>query len=277
MNYLSLSHIVILFLIFSFIGWIWETIYRSIMEKKWQKSGFLYGPLCPIYGFSGVAVFVIAKIFEFATQSLASWYEIFLLTAFSSALIEYTTSWFLEKKFHALWWDYSHMPFNIHGRISLFSTLFFGLAGVLAYNIITPIVLKALSTYAEFGAFTAGIIDAGAFLCIALISFDAGITISSLTDFSKRAQLAYEKIEAYMQNAVETTREKGVSISERISEEQERFARQIYDEIAAHMQRFNQSSVMRIQRFSHSRAHMMQTFEDLKQTIIQKYFEFRNK
>ena len=38
------------FIFYSFCGWVWETAYCSIKERHYVPRGFLYGPLCPIYG-----------------------------------------------------------------------------------------------------------------------------------------------------------------------------------------------------------------------------------
>ena len=79
-----ISRYFVYFVIFSFFGWIYESIYCTIKSKRWENRGFLYGPLCPIYGAGGVGITAI--------------------------VLEYGTSWTLEKLFHAYWWDYSEMP-----------------------------------------------------------------------------------------------------------------------------------------------------------------------
>ena len=33
------------FIIYSFLGWILESTYKTIMQKKFVNSGFLYGPI----------------------------------------------------------------------------------------------------------------------------------------------------------------------------------------------------------------------------------------
>ena len=107
------------FIVFSFMGWVWETVYCTFKTKHWQNRGFLYGP---IYGTAAVTAMIVFNFVPVLnTGSLASW-KIFLICAAGSAVIEYATSYVLEKIFHAVWWDYSTVPLNINGRICLPAT-----------------------------------------------------------------------------------------------------------------------------------------------------------
>lgn len=49
------------FVIYSFLGWIMESVFRSILEKKLINTGFLIGPLCPIYGFGACIMFLFLE------------------------------------------------------------------------------------------------------------------------------------------------------------------------------------------------------------------------
>ena len=112
-----LSRYFVYFIIFSCMGWIYESIYCTIRAKKWENRGFLYGPLCPIYGAGGVAITAIADFISAHTDATFTWWQIFLVAFLGSIVLEYGTSWALEKLFHAYWWDYSSMPLNINGRV----------------------------------------------------------------------------------------------------------------------------------------------------------------
>ena len=125
--YMWLSRYFVYFIIFSCMGWIYESIYCTIRAKKWENRGFLYGPLCPIYGAGGVAITAIADFISVHTDATFTWWQIFLVAFFGSIVLEYGTSWALEKLFHAYWWDYSSMPLNINGRVfSIFCRLWGG-------------------------------------------------------------------------------------------------------------------------------------------------------
>ncbi|MEE0955406.1 MAG: putative ABC transporter permease [Eubacterium sp.] len=135
-----LSQFFVYFIFYSFLGWVWETIYCTIKEKHFANRGFLFGPVCPIYG---SCVIVVQLLYRFAhgwvNESMPLW-ELFLICAVGSAIGEYGTSWYLEKRFHARWWDYSTLPLNIKGRICLPVTLCFGAAGVVIVRYLLPAI-----------------------------------------------------------------------------------------------------------------------------------------
>ena len=106
------------FFIYSFMGWIYESIFCTIKEKKWCNRGFLYGPIIPIYGFGAVIISIFVNV-SVDNHVTTPWWKVFLVSMVGSAILEYVTSWALEKIFHARWWDYSNMPLNILGQICL--------------------------------------------------------------------------------------------------------------------------------------------------------------
>jgi uncharacterized membrane protein len=134
-------NLILLFLIYSFFGWIWESIYISINDKKITNRGFLNGPYIPIYGFGGIFVYIFLN--KFFTYSLdVNIIYIYVLGLLSATVIEYLTSFILEKTFNAQWWDYSNKKMNINGRICLEASLFWGLLSVIFIELVNPILIK---------------------------------------------------------------------------------------------------------------------------------------
>ena len=128
------------FMFYSFLGWIWESIYCLAKERKWADRGFLFGPICPIYGSCAVGTSIVFNVFGlFSSPDFPLW-GIFLICFFASVVAEYSTSWVLEKRFHARWWDYSTMPLNIRGRICVPVSIAFGLAGIMIVKYLIPAV-----------------------------------------------------------------------------------------------------------------------------------------
>lgn len=127
------------FFIYSVLGWLCESIYCSITQSKIINSGFMYGPYCPIYGFGGLLVVVVLT--PFLNQPVI----VFLLGMVMTTTLEYTTSYLMEKAFNAKWWDYSHMKFNINGRVCLLFAIFFGIMGLFATYVIHPYVQKLIN------------------------------------------------------------------------------------------------------------------------------------
>ena len=122
------------FFIYSFIGWIIETIYVSIKQAKIANRGFLIGPYCPIYGLSAIIM----------TSLLSSYKDdiliLFIVGLFIASLLEYITSLLLEKLFKVRWWDYSDKILNIDGRVCLQNSVLFGLLCILLVQFLDPTI-----------------------------------------------------------------------------------------------------------------------------------------
>ena len=123
----------LLLLVYSFLGWCGEMVYCSIGQRRLcEKRGFLNGLLCPIYG-HGAIVVLLALDGGCANPLLT-----FLLGAILTSLVEYITSFAMEKLFHMRWWDYSQYRFHINGRVCLLNSTLFGLASVFLCHIASP-------------------------------------------------------------------------------------------------------------------------------------------
>jgi len=129
----------ILFLIYSFIGWLIEVINSLIIEKKFVNRGFMLGPYCPIYGSS--AIIMIFYLERYVDNIIT----VFFLAVVVCSIMEYIVSYIMEKLFNARWWDYSKRKFNINGRVCLTNAFLFGLLGVLLVYLINPILKNLLS------------------------------------------------------------------------------------------------------------------------------------
>ncbi|WP_086350053.1 putative ABC transporter permease [Candidatus Enterococcus clewellii] len=126
------SELILLFFIYSFIGWVWETIYCSINAGRFVYRGFLTGPYCPIYGFG------ILGVLYFLEPLKNNLVLLYFSSAVLVSVLEYLTSYALEKMFHASWWDYKDVPLNLNGRIALPVSAFWGIACVLIVKVIHP-------------------------------------------------------------------------------------------------------------------------------------------
>lgn len=126
------SELILLFFIYSFIGWVWETIYCSIKAGRFVYRGFLAGPYCPIYGFG------ILGVLYFLEPLKNNLVLLYFTSALLVSVLEYLTSYALEKMFHASWWDYKDVPLNLNGRIALPISAFWGIACVLIVKVIHP-------------------------------------------------------------------------------------------------------------------------------------------
>lgn len=137
---IKISYILKVFLVFfiySVVGYILEVIVTSLPAKKLNLNrGFMIGPYIPIYGTGAIAMsFLLAK---YQDDLLV----LFIMSTIICSVIEYLTSYIMEKIYKLRWWDYSHKKFNINGRICLTSSIFFGLGGVLIMKFINPLITK---------------------------------------------------------------------------------------------------------------------------------------
>ncbi len=126
------------FVVYCFLGWICESTYVSIPKGHFVNRGFLYGPYIPIYGFG--AMIALYPLIGFYNQPIL----VFLLSMLLTSILEYFTSWAMEKMFHTLWWDYSKKKFNINGRVCLLNSTLFGIMCTLLVYVIHPITTDLL-------------------------------------------------------------------------------------------------------------------------------------
>ena len=122
----------LLFMLYSFFGWVIEMIVCTIADKKVVNRGFLIGPYCPIYGCGCLLIILLLR--KYYNDGLV----LFIMSVLLCSVLEYFTSYIMEKLFNARWWDYSDRKFNINGRICLETLVLFGILGLLLVYIINP-------------------------------------------------------------------------------------------------------------------------------------------
>lgn len=124
-----------LFITYSFIGWVIEVMNELIINKKIVNRGFLIGPYCPIYGWGSIFMILFIK-------NTGDIIGTFLKIVFICAVLEYTTSYIMEKLFKTRWWDYSKNKYNINGRICLETMFLFGIGGCILLYLVNPFIIS---------------------------------------------------------------------------------------------------------------------------------------
>ncbi|MBS6524879.1 MAG: hypothetical protein KH322_02545 [Peptoniphilaceae bacterium] len=127
-----------LFFIYSVAGWVTEVFLKFLEYKRFINRGFLIGPYCPIYGAGAVLITVGGKLLSPVDRT---WAMSFLIAFVLCGLLEYLTSYILEKYFHARWWDYTERPMNLHGRVWIGNLILFGIGGVFILEDFNPRLL----------------------------------------------------------------------------------------------------------------------------------------
>lgn len=149
---LSIYDYLLFFYFYSVGGWAGESIYCSVLDRRLRNRGFLFGPICPIYGTGAVSMMLslgwIRPVFEKLIPSFWGKIVAFIVVALVGTIVcdivEYITSFLMEKLFHARWWDYSNRKFNLHGRICLHHSIFWAIGAVVFIYFLDPFIGRKL-------------------------------------------------------------------------------------------------------------------------------------
>jgi len=161
------------FIFYSFAGWVWETVYCSIVERRLVARGFLYGPVCPIYG---AGVIIMNLFFTPFKDNLLVFY---LVSVVVMTLWEYAVAWLLETTTHIKYWDYSQFHFNYKGRVCLAVSLFWGILSYLAVFWIHPFVSSVILQIPE------PILYAVFWISLLILLLDTATTIGRLAQVTQ--------------------------------------------------------------------------------------------
>lgn len=134
----SVQKIIIYFFIYSFIGWLMEVVFAMFVERQFVNRGFLFGPICPIYGYG--AILLIISLRKMKNNKISK----FFVSAISFSIFEYIVSFLLELFFNQRWWDYSNDILNIKGRVSIIYSIVWGMLAILFIDKLHPWVKKKL-------------------------------------------------------------------------------------------------------------------------------------
>ena len=193
-----LPQMVIIFALISFGGWVYETIYCSVVEGEFTKRGFLFGPTCPIYGIGALAVWLVLG-------QISNPFIVFIIGGFLATVIEYSTGLFLERRFKKKWWDYSMFKFNLHGRICPQASAVFGAFSVTSVFVLVPTMLNNLMLFSKHT------VSVMAFIVVTLYFLD---TVASLL---WNGPTTHHKVEAAAQDASMKVEEVAQNASQKVS------------------------------------------------------------
>lgn len=172
----SIGILFLLFIIYSFLGWCMEMVVCYFATRKWVNRGFLIGPICPIYGWGCLLIILLLK--RYLDDPLV----LFVMSMVLCSLLEYYTSYLMEKLFKARWWDYSHKKYNINGRICLDNILAFGILGLLMMYFINPFVVKML------GFVSTKVLNIVAIIIFVIFLVDSIVSLKVISGFKKVAK-----------------------------------------------------------------------------------------
>ena len=163
-----ISLLFLYFVIYAFLGWILETVYCSVRERRFVARGFLNGPVCPIYGVG--VLMMLCWFAPFTGQPLL----FYVIATVCMSAWEYLVAWILETTTHIKYWDYSDRKFNLHGRICLSISLTWGVLAYLVIFWIHPVVAGLVERLSVFTIYVADVV------LLVLLVADAAATIREL-------------------------------------------------------------------------------------------------
>lgn len=234
----------IYFIIYSVIGWTCEVIFCSILEKRFINRGFLNGPLCPIYGFGALIVIFCLTPFK------DSIFLVFIFGIIFTSVLEYLTSYAMEKLFHSRWWDYSSNKFNINGRVCLLNSILFGLMSVFLMFIVHVEVERLVNNISYLW------IQILAISLLVVLTVDMTVTIQSVVNINEKLQ---------------KLRDLTSEIKEKLDEKQLFMEAKVHDRIA-----MLKDNIENIEYGKELYVKVERILKDFEQTVrVNKFFERR--
>ena len=123
-------HLIAAFIVYSIMGWIVESIYMSLCNRRLTNRGFAKGPFCPIYGFGGVVGYLILSPLK------GRFVPLYFAGAILATTFEFLVAIAMERIFGEVWWDYNNKPFNYKGIICRESTIAWGFYAVFIIQVL---------------------------------------------------------------------------------------------------------------------------------------------
>lgn len=182
----DIYHVLFWFACYCVMGWLVESIYMSICNKKITNRGFMYGPFCPIYGFGALMVYFLLRPIS---HNLVLTYFVGSLVA---TTFEFLTAHLMQALFGEVWWDYTDKPFNYRGILCLESSIAWGF-----YTIFLFIFLqKGVSWFAEQVPFAVGIRLLLVIYLVAAVDLALHIMIAKREHMPERVEDFLESIQS---------------------------------------------------------------------------------
>ena len=171
MNQFTGYELLWLFLIYSFLGWVLETVIATVRQRKVVNRGLINGPFCIIYGIGAVLITIWL-------QELSGLW-LFLFSAVYASVVEWIAGHLIQKIYHERWWDYSENRFNIGGYICLEFSIMWGLGSMIMVNMIHPMIYGVISKIPPMVIYVLLVIFAVAFI------IDILVTVKEIVGFKK--------------------------------------------------------------------------------------------
>lgn len=172
-----------LFFVYSFLGWIMETVAAALKKKRFVNRGLVNEPLCVLYGLAALVVTI------FCQELNGIW--LFAVSSIVSTVIEWSAGHLLERLYQEKWWDYSGRKWNLDGYICVFASVLWGVLCLIMMEWGNSLLLKA------FGLMPSLIGKVIVWVLIGLLTIDMAATLIIMSGRSKRMQ-QWEAVESWL-------------------------------------------------------------------------------
>lgn len=161
----SAYHVVLWFLAYSILGWVVESIYMSICNRKLTNRGFTKGPICPIYGVGALTVFFLLR--PYSEDPI----QLYFMGMAVATAIEFLTAILMKRMLGAIWWDYTEKPFNYKGIVCLESSVAWGFYTLALFLFLQNVIVRIVDVIPVM----AGRIGGSIILILFLLDFSAAL------------------------------------------------------------------------------------------------------
>jgi len=144
----QITYLILTFILYAFIGWIYEVILEFYYGNGFVNRGFLFGPYLPVYGFG--ALLILFFLYNFSKKKIylsklsITPVIVFILIFLITTIVEYITGTILDVFLQKRLWDYSHYAFNINGLVCLSASTRFAIGGTAFIYVLQPLFDKII-------------------------------------------------------------------------------------------------------------------------------------
>ena len=189
------------FYVYCFLGWIFESTYVSLKQKRLVNRGFLRLPMLPLYGSGAVMMLWVSLPVR---DSLPL---VYISGFIAATALEYVTGAVMERLFKVRYWDYSSQPFQLHGYICLSSSIAWGFLTILMTDVIHEPIARTVLAVPPVILLICDFVISVLFTADAYESIKAalalGHTLEAMTKLKADIEELQSKIELLREEAIE--------------------------------------------------------------------------
>lgn len=216
MHIYSLEQWMLLFYIYCFFVWCFESAYVSLLEHHWVNRGFLRAPLLPIYGSGALCILLVCLPVK------ENSFAVFVLGVVFPTLLEYITGYVMELLFKMRYWDYTGKKGNINGYICLQSSIAWGFLSLLLIHFIHPPIGRWVERLPHLALLIVVIVISCVFVSDVIVSFRAAFNLRHVLEEMERVRMQLEEARVQLELARAEARDRLEELGEDIREDNRR-------------------------------------------------------